>query len=478
MTLGLSRLFQRADVAPVLPGLQTDADQRVAGLARCSTRACRRSRPRAGAWPASTAAAGAQAAAARLRTRGAAVFHRRRCTRAGCAPGQHQRRRPAHTANLRGARGHAHHRVSFLQAMPDFRGTKCTASRMLRRNSRGVFSSTTSTCRRSGMHGGSDEAAAHGQLVEPGLRHGVAAGRGDDAVVGRALRRMPGMPSPNSRCTLAQAEGPQVARAPSRAGRAGARCCRPRWPHRPAPRPGSRSRCRSPARGPARPPARQPRRPAAPPCAPPRWLGDRLAQPDRQAGVFVGLVDQRAVDEAVRARCGPWRPARAHRQCRTRRRRVTMRVRTACESRPTPAGAAACGSACGVRMRTLRQARGLAAAPAVQPHAGNRRAGKPGPRLIAAPRSGPCEPDQSRRAPWSVRSTCSGVTDTRPLAVAWKSVPSAPSLGSAGAADPVHGLAARTGLRDHRLGWHGDGPAGMTSNGPQLGSRRGWECSR
>ena len=42
----------------------------------------------------------------------------------------------------------------------------------------------------------------------------------------------------------------------------------------------------------------------------------------------------------------------------------------------------------------------------------------------------PSRPAHSPRRAWSVRSTCSGVMETRPLATAWKSVPSPASRAS------------------------------------------------
>ena len=67
------------------------------------------------------------------------------------------------------------------------------------------------------------------------------------------------------------------------------------------------------------------------------------------------------------------------------------------------------------------------------------------------PRRLPSQARQTGSAAWSVRSTCSGVIETAPVATAWKSVPFAAFARVAGRADPVDGVAARAGLADHRL---------------------------
>ena len=159
----------------------------------------------------------------------------------------------------------------------------------------------------------------------------LAAGGGDDAVVGRALGGWPSMPSPNTRRTLRE---PQAAPGCSRA--LSCRRAQPldrrhlAAPPAPAPRPGSRSRCRSRARGRGSPRAARVR--AAEQqldhARHHRGLGDRLAVADRQAGVFVGLVDERAVDEAMARHRGQRAQHRARRRRPAPRSRCTMRART------------------------------------------------------------------------------------------------------------------------------------------------------
>ena len=188
------------------------------------------------------------------------------------------------------------HAQAPAQAMPDFRGTKCTASSTVCRTPCGVLSITTSAW--------APLASWSGATRRPPTASWSIQACGIASPPAAAMMAAYGAPLANPPCRrqTAGAHWPGArcagSRAPCRAGRAGARCCRPRWPGGSAPRPGSRSRCRSPARGPAgrwrRSPAQQ-----LDHARHHTGLGDGLAQADRQAGVFIGLVDQRGVDKAV-----------------------------------------------------------------------------------------------------------------------------------------------------------------------------------
>jgi hypothetical protein len=209
----------------------------------------------------------------------------------------------------------------------------------------------------------------------------------------------------------------------------------PAAPAAPAARSGSRSRCRSRAPGPASRGfvaawPRQQRQHARHH----RGLGDRLPVADRQAGVLVGLGGQRGVDETVarHARQGLQHRLVTRRRrhagaapCAAHRGRVQPRPDGGVADRAASAGLGASGR-CG--RTAIAGAAGL----------GHHRPG-PAPGEARALR-GECHRScsrplrraaaQARSRAWSVRSTCSGVIDTRPLAVAWKSVPSPASRAS------------------------------------------------
>jgi hypothetical protein len=243
------------------------------------------------------------------------------------------------------------------------------------------------------------------------------------------------MPSPNSRCTLASRTA-AGSRAPCRAGRATARCCRPRRPRSSARPPGSRSRCRSRARGPAclwLPASAVRPQQQLDHAGHHTRLGDGLAQADRQAGVFVRLVDQRAVDEAMpldapiaRSTRGSLMPCAAS--------FCTMRARTACESRPTPAV-----------VRLDRHGGHAPASGGGSRGARHRAGGKTGRRVMDSVNCQTRRPSGAISAAlaWSVRSTCSGVMWDVALQRGVEVGALGIVLGLAGAADPVHRLAAR-----------------------------------
>ncbi len=260
-----------------------------------------------------------------------------------------------------------------------------------------------------------DDAAAHRELLDPRLRHRLAAGRRDDPHRARSSHSR-AMPSPNSRCTLSQAQRPQVlARLVVQAAQA-LDAVDPVRDTGSARRPGSRSRCRSRARGPA---CRALRAGAAEQqldhARHDDGLGDRLAQADRQAGVFVGLVDQRAVDEAVALDCAQRGEHARVGACRRPRRRSHHARAHAGESRPMARGRLLARGA-------RRRRRGAAPRRSRRARAGEReiRAGGLVMRL------------SRRRAASRQAGQCVVVGQVHlqrrdghaPCAVAWKSVPS------------------------------------------------------
>ncbi len=179
-----------------------------------------------------------------------------------------------------------------------------------------------------------------------------------------------------------------------------------------------------------------------------RRFGDRLAVADRQAGVFVRLRGQRRVDEDVarhgraarralprggcRARAGVAPCARAPAPSRAPRRRVQARTVHPAPRRAADVAVAMCRSRDALLHST--------AWPAAAEIAESRRRsvmdpldrGPPPPgramNTAERPRGAhgavTSRRRQSGNAAWSVRSTCNGVIDTRPVLVAWKSVPS------------------------------------------------------
>ena len=172
-------------------------------------------------------------------------------------------------------------------------------------------------------------------------------------------------------------------------------------------------------------------------------LGDRLAQADRQAGVFVGLVHQRAVDEAMPLHGAHRGEHAARRQCPARRAsapcaRAPPASRGRCRraTRRGDAAPPACG-ACAPRRRTASS-----------------RAGKPGRRDISRP-----APRADCAAAWRPVAQCVVVGQVhlqrrdghmalrRGVEIGALGI----VLGRPGAADPVHGFAVRAGLRDHFL---------------------------
>ena len=97
--------------------------------------------------------------------------------------------------------------------------------------------------------------------------------------------------------------------------------------------------------------------------------------------------------------------------------------------------------------RVLRAARRLATGPA----APESRGGATFSALSCAP-GAPRPAPSAPAASWSVRSTFSGVMDTWPCGRGVEIGSFGVVLGRPGAADPVHGLAMRAGLRNHLLG--------------------------
>ncbi len=279
--------------------------------------------------------------------------------------------------------------------------------------------------------------AADGELLEPGRRQVVAAGGGDDAVEGRVRRvaepavavdqphvtRGPGM-QVRTRLVVQRACSRSIDSTPLRQQRQQAPS-------------GNRSRCRSRARGRAvRRHARVAFEQQAEHARHHRRLGDGLPQPDRQAGVFVGLRGQRAVDEMV-PRHLAHRLAHGVVAMELGAQPLHQRARTAAESRPRPLGrcccaasrAACCSGACGRSRSVPRGAAPGAPGPA--------RPGKRAPRGGRRHSPAPCRGGQARNAAQRPQAGMVGQVDLQRRdrhaavgAVAWKSVPSPASRAS------------------------------------------------